>query len=105
MIVMNLCVLKFSYINANFGLSVSVFQLKVNTFYNSKIKLKFRQYMDLFGVITYSFSFLCIDGARLCVHRLGDLQGFELCVGGTFIIYHCSAKQQMLNKLLNEIMT
>lgn len=54
--------------------------------------------MDLFDVITYRFSLLCIDGTGLCVNRLGDLQGFELCVGGKFTIYHLNANQQMLNK-------
>lgn len=48
------------------------------------------QYMDSFDVITYRFNFLCVDGTRLCVNRLWDLQGLELCVGGTSMIYQCN---------------
>ena len=55
------------------------------------------QYIDSFDVITYRFSFLCTDGTRLCVNRLWDLQGFELCVGGTSMIYQCNTTQQMFN--------
>lgn len=53
--------------------------------------------MDSLDVITYRFSFLCADGTRLCVNRLWDLQGFELCVGGTSMIYQCNTIQQMFN--------
>lgn len=60
--------------------------------------------MDLFDVITYSFSLLWIDGARLCVNRLRDLQGFELLVGGTFMIYYCNTKP-INAKQTNEILT
>lgn len=58
--------------------------------------------MDLFDAITYSFHLLCVDGVRLCVNRLRDLQGFELCVGITFMVYHWGKKTA---KQTNEMMT
>lgn len=42
--------------------------------------------MDLFDTVTYRFNLLCVDGVCLCVHRLWDLQGFELRLEGTFVI-------------------
>lgn len=53
-----------------------------------KLKLEFMQSIHKWISFTYSLSLLCIDGTRLCVNRLRDLQGFELYVGGTCMSYH-----------------
>lgn len=34
--------------------------------------------LDFYDVYTYSLGLLCADGGCLCVHRLKDLQCFEL---------------------------